>query len=138
MKSRLAATGAIAFLAATLACGGTRSPDPSASPASRDAFLVVANEHLLDVTIYALRGGTRQRLGTVSGFKSDTIRLGSFVGGGTMRLLVEPLASRERHVTEPMTVAANELIEFTIRSPLNLSSLVVRHTEWRTPPAPMR
>jgi hypothetical protein len=129
MNSRFAATGAVALLAAALACGGTRSPDPSASPERRDAFLEVTNEHLMDVTIYALRGGMRQRLGTVSGFKSDTIALGALVGTGTLRLLVEPLASNERHVTEPLTVSSNEWIQFTIRSPLNLSSLVVRHTE---------
>lgn len=129
MNSRFAATGTIALLAAALACGGTRSPDPSASPARGDAFLEVTNEHLMDVTIYALRGGSRQRLGTVSGFKSDTIRLGALVGNGTLRLLVEPIASRERHVTEPLTISSNEWIQFTIRSPLNLSSLIVRHTE---------
>ena len=125
MKSRAIST--VALVAALIACGHERSADPSALPTQDDALLAVTNDHWLDMNIFAVRGGTRQRLGTVPGFKKDTIplRLTVLSGGTPVRLLAEPIGLQERHLSDAIQVGPGEVVDFRIRSPLNLSSVMV-------------
>ncbi|MGH7714262.1 MAG: hypothetical protein ACREOG_23495 [Gemmatimonadaceae bacterium] len=129
MKLKSASTAAvIALLAATMACGAERTPTTSAVQAEGEAFLAVTNDHFLDAVVYVIRAGSRQRIGTITGLSTDTIPLrGVLTGAGTVRLLVEPIGLTQRHVTEPIQVLPNEMVELTIRSPLNLTSVTV----WR-------
>lgn len=117
---------AICAAAAGLVACARHSNDP-ASLQQGQALLVVKNDLWLDANVFALRGASRQRIGTVSGFKTDTIplRLTIVAGGGPVRLLAEPVGLNSRHVSEPIQVAAGEVVEFTIRDPLNLSSVIV-------------
>ncbi|MEW5916954.1 MAG: hypothetical protein AB1762_11135 [Gemmatimonadota bacterium] len=120
---------AIALIAALLACGGERSPEPSTLRSGDEAFLIVQNDHWLDATIYAVRAGTRQRLGTAPGLKTDTIplRLSVVSGAGSVRLIAEPIGQTGRHVSEPINVDRGDVVELRIRDPLNLSSVAVYH-----------
>ncbi len=130
MISKRAITGLVAGLALSFACGGR---EPSATPSElqgqSDAVLTVTNDYLNDVTVYAVRGGTRARLGTVFGFKTETLPIRNTIlfGAGSVRLLIEENATGRRHLTEPFTVGPNDAIDVTVRNPLSLSSFIVRH-----------
>jgi len=130
MISKRAITGLVAALAISIACGGR---EPSATPSELqgqgEAVLTVTNDYLNDVTVYAVRAGTRARLGTVFGFKTETLPIRNTIlfGAGSVRLLIEENATGRRHLTEPFTVGPNDAIDVTVRSPLSLSSFIVRH-----------
>lgn len=127
MLSKPAASVLIALVVGA-ACGGERSPATSSLQTQGEAILAVTNNYWLDAVVYAVQAGTRQRIGTVAGFSSDTLPLRrTMVGAGTIRLLVEPIGSSARHVTEPIQVDPGELVDFRIGNPLNLSSITV----WR-------
>ena len=124
MLAKSLAAALAAVVAGSIACGGTRT-NTGALPNTHDAFLVVTNDYLLDVNVYALRSGVRQRLGTVRGMKTDTLNVGQIAAGGQVRLLAEPVATNERHVSDAITVGPGDWIEFTVRNPLNLSTVAV-------------
>ncbi len=127
MLSRRVAAVLIALVAGA-ACGGERSPATSALQTQGDALLTVTNDYWLDAVVYAVQAGTRQRIGTVAGFSSDTLPLRrTMVGAGSIRLLVEPIGSSTRHVTEPVHVDPGDMVDLRIGNPLNLSSITV----WR-------
>ena len=129
MLPKSATTAIVVILTATLACGGKRAPEPSAVEAEGDALLTVRNDHWLDITIYAIRGGSRYRLGMVPGLKTETLHLKNSVlaGSGTLRFLLEPIGSTRTHLTESIPIGANASIELNIRSPLNLTTFTVSH-----------
>jgi len=129
MTPKSATTALVAILAATLACGGKRAPEPSAVEPQGNALLVVRNDHWLDITIYAIRGGSRYRLGMVSGLKTDTLPLQNTIlaGSGTLRFLLEPIGSTRTHLTESIPIGANQSIELNIRNPLDLTTFTVSH-----------
>jgi hypothetical protein len=123
MKSR-----SIAIIAGGLmACANGRTANPSSLQAQDQALLVVTNDHWLDVNVFAVRGGSSQRLGTIPGFKTDTIplRLTFVSGGAPVRFVAEPIGLNARHVSDPVSVVRGELVEFRVKNPLNLSSVMV-------------
>jgi hypothetical protein len=129
MKYRMttSATAFIALLAGTFACGAERSQTTSALQTQEAASLTVRNDHWLDVTIYAVRGGTRQRIGTVAGQKTETLPLEKTIlaGAGTIRFLVEPIGSAQSHVTESISIGPSDTVELQVRNPLNLTTYSV-------------
>lgn len=127
MISKPAVTGLIALLAVSFACGRERTAQASELQGQNDAVLTVTNDYLTDVTVYAVRGGTRARLGTVYGFKTETLPIRNTIlfGAGSVRLLIRT-GSGLTHLTEPFTVGPNDTIELTVRNPINLSSFLIR------------
>lgn len=92
-----------------------------------DVTLVVENHNWLDAKIYALRSGTRIRLGTVT-----SMRTGRFVvppmarAPGHVRLRVELLGSNEAHTTDEILVQPGNHVYWSIENYLPLSSYSVR------------
>ncbi|MGQ0643046.1 MAG: hypothetical protein ACT4P6_20055 [Gemmatimonadaceae bacterium] len=127
MKSKQAATAFIALLLAASACGGERAPATSALQTQESGVLVVKNDHWLDVTVYAVRAGTRHRIGTVPGLQTETLALQNTVlaGAGSVRFLVEPIGTTGTHLTEPVTIERSDRVELNVRSPLNLTTFTV-------------
>lgn len=127
MLSRLATLGVATLAATAIAC--SRAPAPQSGAIPQDAVLTVANDHWLDVNVYALRAGTRHRVGTVTGQQSDTIplRTNIIAAGTDVRLIAEPIGMNQSYVSDPVYVNPGAWVALTVRSPLNLSSL----TTWQ-------
>lgn len=80
------------------------------------AELHIDNDNPRIVTVYAVRNGTRMRLGTVNGVSSHTFPLRqSMIGStGQLRVLVEPLGSNNRYFSDPIFVNEGDVIELTV------------------------
>jgi hypothetical protein len=122
-------SGTIASMA--LICAGCASSGPSPKSASSayptKTFVVVTNEHWLDVNVYALRGGVPFRLGTVRGLNSGRLSLpvALIEGGGSLRLLVDPIGSDDRYATESIAIRPGQWIDFRVANMLTVSSYSV-------------
>jgi hypothetical protein len=129
MISKPAVTGLLLLLGATFACGRERTAQASELQSTDEAVLTVKNDYLNDVAVYAIRAGSKTRVATVYGFKTETIPLKTSIlsGASSVRLLIEPLGSVATHLTEPITVLPGDSIELTVRNPINLSSVTVLH-----------
>ncbi len=77
----------------------------------------VRNDRFLNATIYLLRGAQRMRLGTVSGYSSETFVVPSHYMSGLTELqfLVDPIGQRETEVTDVILTEPGEMIELMLR-----------------------
>lgn len=129
MLSKRGVTGLIALLGAAFACGGREKLAPSELHDRDGAVLTVTNDYLTDVTVYAVRAGTRTRLGTVYGFRTETLPIRNTVlwGAGTLRFLILDRLSGRAHLTEPFTIGPNDDVLLTVRNPINMSSFLLQY-----------
>ena len=122
---------AIVAIGVMLVLGGCAAGAPAAwqaRAASRDVTLLLRNDNWLNVTIYALRGGARFRVGTVNGMSRERFRLARDLYGpsGHLRLLVDPAASDETFTTELILLGEVQQIEWTVTAHLPNSRLLLR------------
>lgn len=98
-----------------------------AAPASAAASVRVTNNNWSDMTVYMERTGLRVRLGTVTSMGSQTFRVpGSVLGGeGDVRLVADPIGSRESYVTQPVQVWPGQMVAFKIENHIAVSSIAV-------------
>lgn len=94
----------------------TRSGDTGAAePRPADVEIVVENNLWQDVTIYALRRGSRVRLGTVISMNTGRFTLPVGVAGAhELILIADPVGSRETFRSEPVMVDAGDIIEWDL------------------------
>jgi hypothetical protein len=92
--------------------------------ASRDVAVEVANHNWLDVVIYAVSYGTRQRLGTVTtGFEQSFKLPSSFVvQSGSFFLEAHPVGTNEIHRSDPIMVNPGSRVIWSLENQLSLSS----------------
>lgn len=116
-KARGAAVGLLLSLslAAAASCG-PRIP-PGRVDSGPATTLTVDNQGFLDVNVYALRSGTRMRLGTVSGLTTRTFVLPSTVVGNGIgvRFIADFIGSSRAPVSEEIVIWAGD--EIGIRIP---------------------
>lgn len=105
------------------------SPTPVAETARR-AELLVDSRYPGPVIVYAVTHGLRQRLGTVTAFRSvrlvlppDLLRRGRVV-----HLLARPLGERTEVVTEAFDVEGGDRVRWTLLWPLE-GSIATLHVE---------
>ena len=129
MISKPAVTGLMLLLAATFACGRERTAQASELQSTDESVLTVKNDYLNDVAIYAIRAGSKTRIATVYGFKSETIPIRNSVlwGAGTLRFLILDRVSGRAHVTEPFTIGPTDEVDLTVRNPISMSSFLLRY-----------
>ena len=98
------------------ACGVTRNVRPPEQP-SRDITLVAKNQNFYDATLHAIGlGGTRQRLGNVSGNTEETF----VFRWSSVELRIEiDLLSVGSIVTEPLPVDEGDELELIIAPDLH-------------------
>lgn len=103
--------------------------DEVTTPAKKPIRLYVQNNNWLDVNVYAVRGSTRFRLGTVRSNAGTFFELPSHVTGNgfTVQLQVSPIG-RRGSVTETVQISPGDIVEWQIQNSLNLSSLSVWST----------
>ena len=124
MRSLLA--GAVATLA--IAAGCTSGHDaPNGPVPAGPTQVVVENHNWLDVTVYAVRSGMRQRLGTVGTAMTGTFRIPpSLIGqGGQVQLLVDPIGASQTRLLPPISIVNGDRIDVAIHNHLPLSSISV-------------
>jgi hypothetical protein len=106
---------AVALAAALGSAGcvgkGANAPTPQAA-----ASVVVQNRAFIDVDVFALYGGTRARLGTVTANGSGTFRIpAAVVGAGReLRFMVDPIGSTRQGTSYNLFVRPGEQITLTV------------------------
>jgi hypothetical protein len=109
----------IAAITLTLAVCGRSASTGTPEPAG-PTILVVENQSTLQMTVYVLRGAQRQRVGIAAGMRTTrlTIPDNLVFGVTSLRFEVDPLGSRQRPMSEQITVTPGE--EVTIRIPATI------------------
>jgi hypothetical protein len=125
-----AGRASVAIVAAAVLCGACagKNASPEGADSTGDAAeLVVENNKWLDVNVYALRSGTRVRLGTVTSLQTERFRLPSWVmtGSSDLRLVIDPVGSGQSHTTQPILVSPGARIIFKVADYLPLSAYSV-------------
>jgi hypothetical protein len=112
------------------ACAKSRSSDESAPAPAADAgmTLYVANHNLLDVRVFLLRDGQRQKIGVVPSMASRVFQVttGELGGAYELQLLADPIGSRESFSTDPIPIQAGAIIEWQVEKDLKFSSVLLR------------
>jgi hypothetical protein len=109
---------------------GTSALSPSVSPSARTpvakAVVFVANHNVLDIDILVMVGSSKHRLGTVVTSQNQEFVLpDQAVGTGQVRMIAEPVGSREAFVSDPLTVNDGERVSLEVATHLPQSSVRV-------------
>lgn len=96
----------------------------------RPVQVYVENGNWLDVEVYAVRGVSRIRLGTVRSQEGRFFELPVHaVGAGQqVRLLADPIGSRQALSSGVVMINPGDIVEWRLRNALNQSSLSVWST----------
>lgn len=118
-----------AALAVTLsACAGNAGPQSGPLPPEGPSTEVqVTNNNWADMNVYVERGGMRTRLGTVTSMTSRRFDIprAFTTSSSSVRLVADPIGSRESHMTQPVQVFPGQTLEFTIQNHLAISTVSV-------------
>ena len=115
-----------ALAAVTIDVAGCATKHASSAPQAERTAVSVKNDNWLDVTIFAVRGGARTRLGFVTGMSRGTFPVPSdFVPDGTLQLMVDPVDSSATYVTDKIVVNSGQRVELTVATVLRMSSFAV-------------
>jgi len=116
---------ALAALTIDVAACATKNAS-SAQPQPERTAVTVKNDNWLDVTVFAVRGGARTRLGFVTGMSRGTFPVPSdFVADGVLQLMVDPVGSSATYVTDRIVVNSGQRVELTVATVLRMSSFAV-------------
>lgn len=130
MRNHLSRAPLHALLAATLllaSCATGRPRAPAASTRIEPSSLIIRNNHWSDVTIWVMTGGQRNRLGTVTAARSARFTFPRYTlnYSGEVRLIANALADARPLVTETIVLRPGSVVEWTLESSLQRSSLAV-------------
>lgn len=122
----------VATLGICLAVPACSSPGSSLAsgplPAGRAATQVaVSNHNWSDMVIYAVRAGTRYRLGMVTTNETRRFRLprGLEMAGADLRLVADPVGGFDAYESGAIHVAPGQTIELSLENHLAISSISV-------------
>ncbi len=108
------------------ACAGKSGDDGDSEPRVADVVVVVENRNWQDVTVYALRGGARVRLGTVTTYHTETFVMKSEMTRSVeFRLLADPIGSLETYQSDPVRIEPGDQIRWTLTADLDHSFIFV-------------
>ena len=83
------------------------------------ATLVIENDGTSTVTVYALRsGGTRMRIGQVTGLGRGEFGIRQYMVGGTsqLQLLIDPMGSRQSYPTQSIYIREGDVVRLVVSS----------------------
>jgi hypothetical protein len=126
MRRALACWLALASVAAGSAC--SRNQPPAAFDPAAPVVLVVRNNNVQDVDVFATGDGGRRRLGTVVAHTEQTYVLEADFISGTrlLQLVAEPIASRASRIQARVGVQPGQEVRWTLESSLQRSYVSVR------------
>ncbi|MFQ5889023.1 MAG: hypothetical protein ACE5JR_03110 [Gemmatimonadota bacterium] len=114
-----------------LGCASGRPEPPAAegeeAPATEPTRIVVENANVLDVTVYAVRGGTVVRLGTVSAKTTAAFNLPPIFQqtAAELRFLVDPVGSTAAFLSDQVHVQPGDDLELDVKTVLDHSTISV-------------
>ncbi len=125
---------AVALAAVSAGCSRSKASVEQLAPEFlADVPLEVENRNFLDMTVYLLQQGSRQRLGTVTGASTSTVMIPKrFLRGyfGELRFVADPIGSRDAVVSDAVSIRPGEHIHWTLdkigRSGIQSSIAVVQ------------
>lgn len=87
-------------------------------PAEPYATVMINNDSPLQVTVHAVRNGSRVRVGTVPGVtvQSFPIRTDMLGAGNQLRMVIDPVGSRLTYPSTPISVSRGDTIELRVSS----------------------
>jgi hypothetical protein len=89
--------------------------------------LVVKNESISEMGIYAVSDGVSSRVGTVSGFSTKAFAIEPYLLQVThARIDGMPIGGNDRATTGDLFVSPGQVIEFTIRQTLRTSTVSIQ------------
>jgi len=98
---------------------------PAAAP-PEPVELTVNNSNYLDVDVFAVRGTSRSRIGSVTGLSTATFLVpAQNAADGNLQLLVDPIGSSATYLTDKIAVSAGQHVELTVTAVLRMSSYSV-------------
>jgi len=118
----------IAGLAALMIdAAGCATHHPSAAAAPPEPVEVtVNNSNYLDVDVFAVRGTSRGRVGSVTGLSTATFHVPvQYTPDGNLQLLVDPIGSSSTYMTDKISVSPGVHVELTVTAVLRMSSYAV-------------
>lgn len=116
-----------AYAGLTLVTGAcaTNHGSGAAQPPER-VTVTVKNTNWMDMDVFAVRGGTRSRVGSVTGLTTATLHVPTdFAPDGILQFMVDPVGSDGTYVTEKISVSPGQRIELTIGTVLRMSTYAV-------------
>jgi len=95
---------------------------------SRDIRVEVVNDNFLDMGVFVMQGASNFRLGDVTGKTSATftLNLDQIPPSAGLRLLADPVGSREAYLSDAVTVTPGVVVVFTIAPALSQSYVILR------------
>jgi hypothetical protein len=119
-------------LAAALLAGGCAPGFGGGAPDSRQAtqsetMVRVRNYNWADITVYAVRNGTRVRLGTVTSMREEVFTIPRAIASGAsdLRLLADPIGSSRTYWTDALVVSPGQTVDLTLENNIDLSSYAI-------------
>ena len=102
--------------------GGERGVQP------REIRVEVVNDNFHDMGIFVMEGGTNFRLGEVTGKTSAsfTLDLDQISPSRGLRLLADPVGSREAYLSDAVSVGPGVIVVFNIAPALSQSYVILR------------
>jgi len=88
--------------------------------------VIVNNSNYLDVDVFAVRGSSRSRVGSVTGLSTATLHVpAQLVPDGHLQLLVDPVGSDATYLTDRIAVSQGQVVELTVTAVIRMSSYAV-------------
>ena len=116
--------GLIAIAILTLATGCARSGRSTPGMIAFDEIATarITNNAWLDVNVYASRAGARQRLGTVTGQKTELFELPrSFVEARGVSIFIDAIGSPQTYQTDVIPAGPGQQIDVVVHQRLAMS-----------------
>jgi hypothetical protein len=106
---------ALSLLLLLSSCSQRTSADP-ATPPPPETTVQVRNQKLVDMTVFAMNGGRRVRLGLVPAVSTRTFTLppNLIFEMATLRFLADPIGSNAQQVTEELLVYPGDQVSLTL------------------------
>lgn len=108
-----------------LACSrGLRNPGADDGPVT----ITVDNRNYLDVTVYALIGSSRVRVGQVTGSSSSSfdVSLRRISASGDVRFNIDPIGSNRTWTSDMIHLYAGQEVELIVESDVRRSTYSIR------------
>jgi hypothetical protein len=99
-----------------------------AGETSREILVEVVNDNFLDMGIYVMEGASNFRLGDVFGKNTATftLRLDRISPSSGLRLLADPVGSREAYLSDAVYVSPGVTVVFHVQPALGQSYVILR------------
>jgi hypothetical protein len=109
------------------ACGPHRPSTPAPGPAETGFVLRVINHYKLDVTVYLIHDGQRNRVGTATAMARHDFALPARLLGASHQISLagDPIGSGAVVRTEQILVEPGQTVEWTLESLLQNSNVAV-------------